>query len=67
MSRAPDFDVKALRKDTDEKARIGAGWINKDGSISIVLDSFVVLQSHPKLIITCFPHKGRRHDSTDEG
>lgn len=55
MSRTPDYDVKAMNKDTDEKRRIGAGWKNGDGSITIVLDAFTTLQSAPALIITLFP------------
>jgi hypothetical protein len=55
MSRKPDFNLKAMRRDTDQKNRVGAGWFNEDGSISIVLDSFIVLESHPQLILTLFP------------
>lgn len=59
MSRTPDFQLKALRKDTDEKNRVGVGWQNEDGTVSIVLDSFVKLESHPKLILTLFPYEKR--------
>jgi len=57
MSRTPDYDVKAMNKKTDDKARIGAGWNNPDGSITIVLNSFVVLQSSNDIIVTLFPKK----------
>lgn len=59
MSRTPDYDVKAMRKDTEQKARVGAAWKNEDGSISIVLDPFVVLEGHTQLIITCFPKESK--------
>lgn len=59
VSRTPDFDVKALKKNTNEKARIGAAWANEDGSVSIVLDAFVVVPSSPDLIITLFPRKAK--------
>jgi hypothetical protein len=60
VSRSPDYDVKALRKDTDEKNRVGAAWRNDDGSISIVLDAFIKLEAHPKLILTCFPKLSKK-------
>jgi hypothetical protein len=55
MSRKPDFWVKALDKDTNEKAKIGAAWQNNDGSVSIDLNPFVVLAARKSLVITLFP------------
>lgn len=55
MSRKPDFTVKAMDKTTDEKNKVGGAWTNKDGTISIVLSPFIVLRSHPDLLITLFP------------
>lgn len=54
-SRKPDFTVKALNKSTDEKGRVGAAWTNKDETISVVLDAFVVLHGGKDLLITLFP------------
>lgn len=53
----PDYKLHALDKETQEKNRIGAGWINEDGSIRVKLDAFVVLQASPNLVLTLFPEK----------
>lgn len=53
--RKPDFRLKALNKTTDEKSMVGAGWTNADGSISIDLNAFVVLQGTSDLVLTLFP------------
>lgn len=59
MGRTPDFDLKAMNKATNEKARAGAGWLNEDGSISIDLDAFIVLPASPDLVLTLFPRDGK--------
>lgn len=46
MARSPDYTLKALEKSTGIKCKVGAGWINRDGSISIALDRFVVLNGN---------------------
>lgn len=56
MSRKPDYRVAAMNKDTDDKSQIGAAWTNKDGSITIVLDSFVHLDGGKALLVTLFPN-----------
>lgn len=44
VGRKPDYRIAALNKVTDEKqARIGAAWVNPDGSISLVFDPFVTV------------------------
>lgn len=53
--RKPDLWVNAMNKRTDEKRKIGAAWHNEDGSISIALDSFTVLEASPDLLVTLFP------------
>jgi hypothetical protein len=54
--RKPDYVLKALNKKTDEKvAHAGAAWVNPDGSITLVLDRFVVLPSDPDWVLTLFP------------
>ena len=55
-SRSPDFNLKALNKATEEKGRVGAAWMNEDGSVSIVLDAFVNLAASPDLVLTLFPY-----------
>jgi hypothetical protein len=53
--RQPDYRLAALNKRTDEKGNnIGAAWINDNGSISIRLDSFVVLTGSKDLVLTLF-------------
>lgn len=44
--RKPDFYLSAKNMDTGRKGRCGAAWKNDDGSISIVLDPWVVLQGN---------------------
>lgn len=53
--RKPDYWVKAMNKATNEKRKIGAAWMNEDGSVSINIDCFTVLQASPDLVITLFP------------
>lgn len=53
--RKPDFWVKAMNKRTDEKRKIGAAWQNEDGSISVAIDCFTVLEASPDLVVTLFP------------
>lgn len=54
--RKPDFWLKAMDKTTNAKSgKIGAGWKNKDGSVSIDLEAFVVLHGSKSLVLTLFP------------
>lgn len=55
MPRQPDFHLKALDKDTDKTAKIGAAWQNENGTISLVLNPFVVLNANDDLLLTLFP------------
>jgi hypothetical protein len=50
---------------TDQTGRIGAGWDNSDGSISIRLDYLVVLPSDPALVITLFPRDKKGFSNQD--
>lgn len=54
-ARKPDYRVSALNKATSVKGSVGAAWLNEDGTISIVLDPFIVLNDSPNLLITLFP------------
>lgn len=54
--KKPDFHVKAKhRTHAHMNGRVGAGWLNPDGSIAVRLDPFVVLQGSHNLVITLFP------------
>jgi hypothetical protein len=50
---------------TDQTGRIGAGWANSDGSISIRLDYLVVLPPDPALVITLFPRDKKGFSNQD--
>lgn len=52
--RPPDYNVNCLNKQNEAKGKIGAAWINDDGSIRIVLDPFVVLPPSHLAVITLF-------------
>ena len=54
-SRKPDYRLKVLNKDTEERGEIGAGWKNDDGSISIVLNPCINLQASKNIVLTLFP------------
>ena len=54
-SRSPDFKLMAMPRGNPKKGhRIGAGWKNDDGSVSIVLDHFVRLDGRDDIVITLF-------------
>lgn len=54
----PDYNLSGLNKGTDVKGKIGVGWDKPDGSISIKLNPFVVLDgSNPDLVLTLFPYR----------
>ena len=58
MSRKPDYVLKGMNKVTDEKVqKLGAAWSNEDGSISLVIDRFVVLPTDSAWVYTLFPIK----------
>lgn len=57
MARKPDYRVRALNKETDEKGTLGAAWTNTDGTISIVFDPFVRVPVGKNFVITLFPEK----------
>lgn len=60
--RKPDYYLSAKNMDTSVKGRCGAAWKNDDGSISIVLDPWVTLQSPgyswSKIAIALYPNDG---------
>lgn len=52
--RMPDWDLRYLNKETDEKGSVGCGWNNEDGSIRVKLNTRVVLAADPSCILTLF-------------
>lgn len=56
MSR-PDYVISALDKETQEKAVIGAGWINDDGAIGIKFNPFIDNIPHgERYAVSLFPN-----------
>lgn len=44
--KKPDYNLSAMDKDNDRlKGTVGVAWINEDGTISIRLNPFVVLDT----------------------
>ena len=69
VGRSPDYNLSFLDKGTDQRGRVGAGWRNDDGSISIKLNVKVVLAESPDLILTLFlrdENYERAHEGTPE-
>lgn len=59
--RTPDFELKAMNRGTERSHRVGAAWLNENGSISINLDEFVVLSGRENtLVLTLFPREDKR-------
>jgi hypothetical protein len=58
-NRKPDYDLAAMNKRTGERNyRCGAAWKNDDGTISIKLDPFIVLDANnPGIVVTLFERK----------
>jgi hypothetical protein len=51
----PTHRLKVMNKDTSQKAEVGAGWQNTDGSITIQINPCSVLNDDKKYVITLFP------------
>ena len=64
-SRQPDYDLSYLNKSTNEKGRIGVGWENDNGSISVKLNVLVRLESDPDMVLTLFPRNKRQEPIDD--
>lgn len=73
--RKPDWTIRTLNKTTEERGTIGAAWTNQDGSISIQLNSHVIIRQNKDEIITMFPERNwqnkedqqtRRENGTEE-
>jgi hypothetical protein len=59
MGRKADFNVAALNKRTDAKSNVGVAWKNDDGTVSITLNAFVVIEGGKDMLITLFPSKDK--------
>lgn len=57
--KPPDYEIRALNKETQEKANIGAAWKKPDGSITLVFNPFVTVPTGKKFAITAFPVEGK--------
>lgn len=60
--KKPDFRLSVTTREgapVQHKGAVGAGWLNKDGSISIRLPPFVVLSAADDLIVTLFPEDSK--------
>jgi hypothetical protein len=53
--RKPDFNLSTLNTETEVRGRVGAGWKERDGSISIKLNPCVVLNAHDPINLRLFP------------
>ena len=53
--RTPTHNLSVMTRDTKRKGRLGAAWLNADGSIDIVLDPGAVLSWKDDLMIKLFP------------
>jgi hypothetical protein len=51
----PTHRLKVLNKLTNHRTEAGAGWLNKDGSITIRVNPMVNIQDMPEHVITLFP------------
>jgi hypothetical protein len=62
--RKPDFNLSAKPRDGRPGNKVGAGWINDDGSISIALNVGVTLSWNDDLFLGLFPVEGRANRRT---
>lgn len=57
----PTHRLKVLNKRTGKQGTLGGGWLNTDGSVSIVLDPCVVIEQTEDLVFTLFPITDKAH------
>ncbi len=67
MSRTPDWNLSAImpspiESKNDSRGKVGAGWNNPDGSISIVLNLAVVLDERAVTSLRLFPNAPRNSE-----
>ena len=71
MARPPDWNLRAtlpssVKMKNDASGKVGAGWNNEDGSISIVLNLAVVLDERSIVSLRLFPNTPRASRATEE-
>lgn len=59
MSRRPDFDLSVFNKVTEARGKLGVGWEDPDGSITVRLNPCVVISDHTDLVFKLFPTSSR--------
>lgn len=52
--RKPDYRLSVVEGENNY-TRVGAAWINESGTISIILDPYVVLPNRPELKLMLVP------------
>jgi hypothetical protein len=65
--RKPDWELRYLNKDTDEKSQAGVGWNNDDGSIRIKLNARIMLIGEKSCILTLFKEDRQRKVAQHRG
>ena len=59
MAKKPDYRLKILNKKTDKSNQnAGAAWVNKDGSISLIINPCIVLDDDEDKVYTLFKYEG---------
>lgn len=53
--KRPTHRLKILDVDRDKNGTLGAGWLNADGSISVVVDPGCRVEYNPNFVYTLFP------------
>jgi hypothetical protein len=56
QQRKPDYILKAMDKITNDKGRIGAAWVEEDGSVSVIVDRFAFLSGSENVVLKLFPN-----------
>jgi len=55
MAKKPTYRLKILNKETNTRCNdAGAAWVNKDGSISLVINPGIVLKEDKNLVYNLF-------------
>ena len=58
--KKPTHVLKVKEREGNGKTRIGVGWLNDDGSMSISLHSCVILTWKDNVMINLFPVDGEK-------
>lgn len=58
--RKPDYKLMAKDATIDKWIKVGAAWVNENGSVSIDLDPFVVLRGQDHLSLALYPNDDKK-------